>query len=60
MIKNPSANAGNTDTRVQCLEWEDPVGEEMATHSSILAKIIPWAEKPGGLHSMESERVRHD
>ena len=32
----------------------------MAAHSSILAWKIPWAEEPGGLQSMESQRVRHD
>ena len=32
----------------------------MATHSSILAWRIPWAEEPGGLQSMESETVRHE
>ena len=57
MIKNPSANAGNTGL---IPDWEDPLEEKMATHSSILAKIIPWAEKPGRLHSMESQRVKHD
>ena len=35
-------------------------GEGIATHSSILAWRIPWAEEPGGLQSMESKRVRHD
>ena len=35
-------------------------GEGMATHSSILAWEIPWTEKPGGLQSMGSQRVRHD
>ena len=34
--------------------------EEMATHSSILARIIPWMEEPGGLQSMGSLRVRHN
>ena len=34
--------------------------EEMATHSSILAWEIPWTDKPGGLQSMGSQRVRHD
>ena len=34
---------------VQFLGWEDPLKEEMATHSSILACEIPWTEKPGGL-----------
>ena len=28
--------------------WEDPLEEEMATHSSILAWRIPWTEEPGG------------
>ena len=32
-------------------------GEEMATHSSILAWRTPWTEEPGGLQSMESQRV---
>ena len=32
----------------------------MATHSSTLAWRIPWAEEPGGLQSMESQRVGHD
>ena len=31
------------------LGWEDPLEKEMATHSSILAKEIPWTEEPGGL-----------
>ena len=35
-------------------------GEEMATHSSILAWEIPWTEEPGGLLSMGSQRVRHN
>ena len=42
------------------LGWEDPLEEGMATHSSILAWRIPWTEKPGGLQSMESQRVRHN
>ena len=32
----------------------------MAPHSSILAWRIPWTEEPGGLQSMESQRVRHN
>ena len=42
----------------QFLGWEDSLGEEMATHSSILAWEIPWTEEPGGLQSMGSQRVR--
>ena len=34
--------------------------EEMATHSSVFAWRIPWTEKPGGLQSMGSQRVRQD
>ena len=39
---------------------EDPLEEEMANHSSILAWEIPWTEEPGGLQSMGLERVGHD
>ena len=34
--------------------------KEMATHSSILARIIPWTEEPGRLQSMGSQKVGHD
>ena len=37
------------ETQVQSLGSEDPLEEEMATHSSILAWRIPWTEEPGGL-----------
>ena len=47
------------ETQVQSLGREDPLEEEMATHSSILAWKIPWAEEPGRLQSMGSQRVRH-
>ena len=40
------------ETWVQSLGWEDPLEEEMATHSSILARKIPWIEEPCGLQSM--------
>ena len=42
------------------LGQEDPLREEMATHSSVLAWGIPWREEPGGLQSMGSQRVGHD
>ena len=45
---------------VQSLGGEDPLEEEMVTHSSILAWKIPRTEYPGGLQSRESQRVRHD
>ena len=44
----------------QSLGQEDPLEEEMATNSSILAWEIPRTEEPGGLQSMECQRVRHD
>ena len=42
------------------LSWEDPLEEEMANHSSILAWEIPWTEEPGGLQSIGSQRVGYD
>ena len=45
------------ETRVQSLNWEDPLEKEMATHSSILAWKISWTEEPGGVQSMGTERV---
>ena len=39
-------------------DWEDPLEEEMANHSSILAWRIPRTEDPGGLQSIGSQRVR--
>ena len=45
---------------VSSLDEEDPLEEEMATHSSILAWRNPWTEEPGGLQSMGLHRVRHD
>ena len=56
-IKNLLANAG---AEVRSLGREDPLEEDMATHSSILAWRIPWIEEPGGLQSMGSQRVGHD
>ena len=51
---------GVWETRVPSLGWKDPLEEEMATHSSTLAWKIPWAEEPGRLPSMGSQRVGHD
>ena len=48
VVKNSPANAGDL-TQVQSLSWEDPLEEEMSTHSSILAWRIPWTEEPGSL-----------
>ena len=48
------------ETQVRSLDWEDPLEEEMATHSSVLAWEILLTEESGGLQSMWSQRVRHD
>ena len=51
IVKNPPANAANEGDGVQSLGQEDPLEEEMTTHSSILAWEIPWTGKPGRLQS---------
>ena len=48
------------ETRVQSLGREDPLEEEMATHSSTLAWRIPWTEEPGRLCSPQGCRATHD
>ena len=45
------------ETWLRSLGQEDPLGEKMAMHSSVLAWKIPWTEEPGGLQSMGSQRV---
>lgn len=45
------------ETRVWSLDWEVPLEERMALHSSILPWRIPWTEKPGGLQSLGLQRV---
>ena len=59
MVKNLPANAGDVRD-IRSLGQEDPLEEEMATHSSILVWNIPWTEESGGLQSMGSKRVEHD
>ena len=60
VVKNLLPVQKPQEVRVQSLGQEDPLEEEMATHSSILARIIPWTEEPGGPHSLESQRVGND
>ena len=57
MVKYLPAKAGDLGL---ILGRKDPLVKEMATHSSILAWEIPWTEEPGGLQSMESQRVGHN
>ena len=54
MVKNPPANTGDMDLIPG--GQEDPLEKEMATHSSTLVWEIPWAEEPGGLQSMGSQK----
>ena len=56
-VKNPPAVK---EMWVRSLGQEDPLEEELATHSCILAQQIPWTEEPDRLQSMGSQRVRHD
>ena len=52
MVNNMPANAGDVGEWVSSLNWEDPLKEGVATHSSILAWRIPWTEEPDRLQSM--------
>ena len=45
MVKNSAASVGDVS---QSVGWEDPLEEEMATHSNILAWRIPWTESLAG------------
>jgi len=57
VIKNPPPKQ---ETWVRSLVQEDPLEEEMGTHTSILAWEIPWTEEPGRLQSRGSQRVRYN
>ena len=57
MVKNLRAIQ---ESRAGYLVQEDSLEKEMASHSSILAWRILWAEEPGGLQSIGSQRVGHD
>ena len=59
-IKNPPAVQETKESWVPSLVREDPLEEEIATHSSILAWKMLWTEEPGGLQSIELQRVGHD
>ena len=54
MVKNPSTMQ---ETWVRSLGQEDPLGEGMENHSSILAWKIPWTEEPGGLQSIGQKEL---
>ena len=60
VVKNIPAKAEDTRDLGSILGWEDPLEEEMATHSSILARKIPWTEEPDQLQPMGLQSVIHD
>ena len=57
VVKNLPASTGNKGS---IPDLEDPLEEEMATHSSILVWEIPWTEDPDGLQSIGLQRAGHD
>ena len=64
MVNTPPANAGDSGNSGSILEdlegdLEDPQEKGMATHSSILARKIPWTEETARLQSVGSQRVKH-
>ena len=58
VVKNPLANPGETTDVSSIPGLEDSLEKEMATHSSILAWKIAWAEEPSGLQFMPTQRVK--
>ena len=56
MVKTPPAKQETQEMQVLFLGQKDPLGEEMATHSSILAWRIPWKKDPGALQSTGLQR----
>ena len=57
VIKNLACNAGDAGS---IPEYGDPLKGEMATHSSILFRIIPWTEESGDPQSIRPQIVRHN
>ena len=56
-VKYPHARQEAQERQVLSLCWQEPLQEEMATHSNILAWEIPWTEEPGGLQTMGSQEL---
>ena len=59
-VKNLPLLEETQEKWVRSLGQEDALGQEMAAPFSALAWRIPWTEKPGGLQSIGSKRVKHD
>ena len=60
VVKNSPANVGDARDTGLIPGSGRSMEKEMAVHSSTLAWRIPWTEEPGGLQSIESQRVRQD
>ena len=60
MVKNLPAMQETKESQVPSLGQEDPLEEEIATHSGILAWKIPWTEESGGLQYIELQWVGRD
>ena len=60
MVKNPPAMQETQETLVWSFGQENPLEQEMETHSSIIVWKIPWTEEPGGLQSTGLQRIRHN
>ena len=60
VVKNPPTDVGDAREAGLIPSLANPLEEEMATHSGILAWEIPWTEEPGGLQSIGPQRVRHN
>ena len=60
VIKNPPAMQESQETQVRSMGQEDPLEDEMATHSNILVWRISWTVEAGRLQSIGSQRVGHD
>ena len=60
VVKNLPANAGHAEDTGSSLGQEDPLGQEMATHSGTLFCKIPWTEEPGGIQSIGLQTVGHN
>ena len=56
MVKDLSTNTEDIGDWIPSLGQEDPLEEEMATHSSILARKSPWTKEPGGIYSPQSHK----
>ena len=59
VVKKLPADAEDAETQVRFLGREDPLENEMATHSSTVAWKIPCTVEPGSLQSMGSQRIGH-